>query len=214
MTGGFVSLIRLIAFKLLKKAKLTAVRNSVIHPTSKLEAGTLFYSSRMERYSFCGYNCEIVQSDIGSFTSIANEVVLGGGRHPMEWVAMSPVFYEGRDSVKAKFSEHARPPGKRVVVGHDVWIGRSAIVLPGVTIGTGAVVGAGAIVTKDVPPYAIVAGNPARLIRYRFDESTVQRLLATAWWDFPEERLKRLGPLVKDVELFLQHVEHPSAEPH
>lgn len=200
-------LVQLTLFKLLKKIRLTAVRASTVHPTSKLESGTSFYSSTMAKHSFCGYDCDIAHADIGSFVSIANGVVIGGGRHPMEWVGMSPVFYEGRDSVKAKFSTHARTPARRVTVGHDVWIGRSAIVLPGVQIGDGAVVGAGAVVTKPVPPYAIVAGNPARLVRYRFDEAIIPRLLAARWWAMDEARLRRLGPYMTDVDKFLEVVE-------
>jgi acetyltransferase-like isoleucine patch superfamily enzyme len=180
---------------------------SEVHPSSKIEAGSSFYHSNMGKHSFCGYECDIFHADIGSFVSIANGVVLGGGRHPMEWVGMSPVFYEGRDSVKAKFATHKRRPIQRVNVGHDVWIGRSAIVLPGVTIGDGAVVGAGAVVTKDVAPYAIVAGNPARLIKYRFDQSTIERLQRLKWWDLDEERLHELGPFVADVEKFLETAE-------
>lgn len=202
-----MSRLALITFKVLRKLRLRAVRDSRIHPTSKLESGTVFYHSTMGRHSFCGYDCEISHADIGSFVSIANGVVIGGGRHPLEWVGMSPVFYEGRDSVKAKFSTHARAPAKRVRVGHDVWIGRSAIVLPGVEIGNGAVVGAGAVVTKDVAPYAVVAGNPARLLRYRFSEPTVARLTATAWWDRDDETLERLGPWFNDVEGFLEVAE-------
>jgi len=193
--------------KLLKKIRLSAVKNSVIHSTSKIESGTTFYASRMGRHTFCGYDCDIHCADIGSFTSIANNVVLGGGRHPMEWVGMSPVFYEGRDSVKAKFSTHRRAPVERVVIGHDVWIGHSAIVLPGVEISDGAVVGAGAVVTRQVPPYAIVAGNPARLIRYRFDESVVARLVASRWWKLNDAELHRLGPYFNDVEKFLEILE-------
>jgi acetyltransferase-like isoleucine patch superfamily enzyme len=196
-----------IAAKLLKKSRLSAVSQSTVHPTSKLESGTSFFASHMDKHSFCGYDCDIHSADIGRFVSIANGVVIGGGRHPMEWVGMSPVFYRGRDSVKAKFSEHEREPVRRVRVGHDVWIGRSAIVLPGVDIGHGAVVGAGAVVTKSVPPYAIVAGNPARLIRHRFEPAVVQRLLASAWWDLDEDHLRALGPLTQDVEAFLNQLE-------
>ena len=76
---------------------------------------------------------------------------------------------------------------KPIHIGHDVWIGYGAIIMDGVTIGTGAVVAAAAVVTKDVPPYAIVAGVPARIIRYRFDDDTIRRLLESRWWDFPEE---------------------------
>jgi chloramphenicol O-acetyltransferase type B len=196
-------LVRAIS-KALKKARLIAVKNSTVHSTSKLESGTSFYSSTMGKFSFCGYDCEIVNADIGSFTSIANCVVIGGGRHPMEWVGMSPVFYEGRDSVNAKFSEHVRQQPRRVSIGHDVWLGRSVIVLPGVTIGDGAVVGAGSVVTKEVPPYAIVAGNPAGLIRYRFSELLRSRLLSARWWDLNDRELRALAPYVRDVEAFLE----------
>jgi acetyltransferase-like isoleucine patch superfamily enzyme len=202
-----VALARLVGFKALKKARLVAVRDSVVDPTSKLESGTMMYHSTMGRHSFCGYDCDISHAEIGSFVSIANGVVIGGGRHPMEWVGMSPVFYEGRDSVKAKFSTHRREAPRRVRVGHDVWIGRSAILLPGVEVADGAVVGAGAVVTKNVAPYAIVAGNPARLIRYRFDDTTIARLRAVRWWDLDEDALEALGPLVRDVEHFLEVVE-------
>jgi acetyltransferase-like isoleucine patch superfamily enzyme len=201
------SFVRLALFKLIKKARLTAIRDSVIHSSAKLESGTSFYQSTIERHSFCGYDCEIVRADIGSFTSIANGVVLGGGRHPMEWVAMSPVFYEGRDSVKAKFSTHRRKPALRVSVGPDVWIGRSAIVLPGVEIGVGAVIGAGAVVTKSVPPYAIFAGNPATLIRYRFDDSVVKRLIASQWWTLADSDLHRMGEHFNNVDRFLDIIE-------
>ncbi len=204
-------LLSLLVFKLLKKLRLNGIRNSRVHPTSKIQSGTYLYNSNMDRHSFCGYDCDIYCTDIGSFTSIATGVVLGGGRHPMEWVAMSPVFYQGRDSVKAKFSTHQRDPAKRVLIGHDVWIGRSAIVLSGVHVGNGAVVGAGAVVTKSVPPYAIVAGNPARLIRYRFDEATVARLAASQWWTRSEEDLHRLGPHFNNVETFLEIVERKSS---
>lgn len=199
--------IRRVLFKLFKKSQLTAVKDSHVHESSKLEAGTVFYNSVMGRYSFCGYDCDISHADIGGFVSIANGVVLGGGRHPMEWVAMSPVFYEGRDSVKEKFSTHKRELVKRVAIGDDVWIGRSAIVLPGVQVATGAVIGAGAVVTRNVPAYSIVAGNPARLIRYRFEEGVIMRLLSTRWWDLPDDELHRLGPYFNDVERFLEVIE-------
>ena len=95
--------------------------------------------------------------------------------------------------------------------GLPVWArlggSRSAIVLPGVLIGHGAVVGAGAVVTRDVAPYAIVAGNPARVVRHRFDEAVIARLLASDWWSLDEPALRRLGPYMNDVEKFLEVVE-------
>lgn len=195
--------LRFFINKLLKKARFSAVRDSIIHPTAKIESGSSFYSSTIGRHSFCGYDCDVHRATIGAFTSIANGVVLGGARHPMEWVGMSPVFYAGRDSVKAKFAEHPLPPPPEVQIGNDVWIGRSAIVLSGVIIGDGAVIGAGSVVTKDVPSYAIVAGNPARIIRYRFDEKTIRQFEAIQWWNFSDEYLSEIGDRFNDVERFL-----------
>ncbi|ATB64102.1 glycosyl transferase family 1 [Pseudomonas mosselii] len=198
--------------KVLKKLRLAAVIDSQVHATSKVESGTSFVSSRMGRYSFCGYDCDIAHCDIGSFTSIASDVVIGGARHPMEWASMSPVFYKGRDSVTRKFAEHPLPPPGAVVIGHDVWIGRCAIILPGVTVGNGAVVGAGAVVTRDIPSYAIAVGSPAKVIRYRFAPEVIARLERARWWDFSDERLSELGGDVTEVEAFLRRVEGKAKE--
>lgn len=85
------------------------------------------------------------------------------------------------------------------VIGNDVWIGHGALILPGVTIGNGAIIGAGAVVARDVPDYAIVAGNPARVIRYRFDPEVIERLNRIAWWDWPVQRIASKVPaLVSD----------------
>lgn len=160
----------------------------------------------MDKHSFCGYNCEITNCEIGSFTSIANGVVIGGGRHPTEWVSMSPVFYEGRDSVKTKFSEHKRKPVKRTIIGHDVWIGQNALIKDGVKIGNGAVVGMGSIVTKDIESYSIVAGNPARIIKYRFEKNVVEILLRSEWWLMDETELKENAMCFNDVKKFIEKV--------
>lgn len=196
----------------LRKARFAAIRNSYVHPTSKIESGTSFISSEIDRHSFCGYDCDIYLAKIGSFTSIANRVMLGGARHPMEWASTSPVFYAGRDSVKAKFAEHKLKPNAGLTIGHDVWIGHSAIVLDGVMVGTGSVIGAGSVVTKDVAPYSVVAGNPARLIRHRFSPDVAERLLALEWWKFSDKRLKEFAYAFNDVEVFLSAAAHLSRE--
>lgn len=193
--------------KIQKKSRLPSVRHSRVHKTSKIEAGSSFVYSSMDKNSFCGYDCEILQAEIGRYTSIASNVTLGGARHPMERVSMSPAFYAGRDSIKTKFAEFDLPPPTKIIIGHDVWIGKSAIVLPGVTIGNGAVVGAGSVVTKDVPPYAIVAGNPARLIRFRFSEGVIEKLQASQWWQWPDSKVKKLAPYFDKVEAFLEESE-------
>lgn len=138
--------------KLLKKVRLPSIKNSHVDKTSKIEAGTSFINSTMARHSFCGYDCTILNTDIGAFCSIASNVKIGGAAHPMHFVSTSPVFLSHKDSVKTKFARHDYLPMVRTRVGHDVWIGEGAFIKAGVCIGTGAVVGMGAVVTKDVPP--------------------------------------------------------------
>ncbi|GEA07072.1 O-acetyltransferase [Alteromonas sp. KUL42] len=192
--------------KFIKKTRGTSLYNSTIHSTSKVEPGSQMVNVRMDRHSFCGYNCDMSNVDIGSFCSIANGVIIGGGMHPIEWISTSPVFYYGRDSVKAKFSEHQRVAPLQSVVGNDVWIGQNVIVKQGVTIGTGAVIGMGSIVTKDVPPYAIVAGNPAKILRMRFKPELIERLLASKWWTLDDKKLSDLGQYATDPEKFLEQM--------
>jgi acetyltransferase-like isoleucine patch superfamily enzyme len=192
--------------KLFKKIRLSAIKNSTIHRTSKVESGSLVYNTEMGKHSYCGYDCEIINTKIGNFTSIANNVVIGGSNHPMHWVGMSPVFYEGRDSIKKKFSEFKLDGPKETHIGNDVWIGRSSIVLGGVKINDGAVVGAGSVVTKEVPHYAIVAGSPAKIIKYRFDEDTIQQLIKINWWSFSDAELSRFAHTIKDVKLFIDTI--------
>lgn len=189
--------------KVLKKSRGFTVHNSEIDRTSKVESGCNIVSVKMGRYSFCGYDCEIVNTDIGAFCSIANNVKIGGARHPLEWVSTSPVFYSGRDSVKKKFSTFDREPDKHTVIGNDVWIGANSIIIQGVKIGNGSIVGAGSVVTKDVGDYEIVAGNPAHLIRKRFEERIIKDLLDSEWWNLSDAMLQMCSSNVRDPELFL-----------
>lgn len=192
--------------KLLKKLRGSAIINSRIHNTSKVESGSHIVNSTFDRHSFCGYDCEIFNCEIGSFCSIANNVIIGGGMHPVEWVSMSPVFYEGRDSVKAKFSEHKRVPDKRTIIGHDVWIGQGVIIKQGLNIGTGAVIGMGSVVTKDIEPYLVVAGCPAKEIRKRFDDKIIEELLKTRWWNFSDKDLHEYAKYFKDPDKFIMEL--------
>jgi acetyltransferase-like isoleucine patch superfamily enzyme len=130
-------------------------------------------------------------AEIGSFTSIASDCVIGPNSHPVEELSTSAVFYSSSWGVVEKGfdkREHYNAQKKKVVVGNDVWLGTKAVILPGVTIGDGAIVAAGAVVTKDVPPYAIVGGVPAQIIKYRFSPQVISTLLTSKWWDYPIEK--------------------------
>ena len=142
------------------------------------------------------------QLKVGAYCSIAADVAifLGGEHHP-EWVTTYPFGALWREH------EHPEQPKSRgdVVIGNDVWIGREAMIMSGVTIGDGAVVGARALVAKSVAPYTIVGGNPAKPIRPRFPEDVVARLLALRWWDWPDDRIRRAAPMLQspDIAAFL-----------
>ena len=189
--------------RLFRKIRGVAIKNSMVHRTSKVESGTSFINSEMGKYSFCGYDCDINHTIIGAFCSIANGVIIGGGMHPIHWVSTSPVFYRGRDSVRKKFEEFEREDIKETRIGNDVWIGQAVIIKQGVSIGDGAVIGMGSIVTKDVEPYSIFAGNPAKKLRMRFEPKIVEGLLETRWWALSDDELEEASSFIKDPEKFI-----------
>jgi len=160
-----------------------------------LDAATTIFGSRVGRWTYFGKNTLVIYSDVGAFCSIAANVVIGGGRHPTDRVTTSPLFYSAAHDNQWGVVAEPMPRREelpRTHVGNDVWIGYSAVVLPGMRVGDGAVVGAGAVVTQDVEPYSIVAGVPARSLRMRFEPGDVEWLLALRWWDWPDARLKAL----------------------
>ncbi|GAB2786465.1 virginiamycin A acetyltransferase [Hymenobacter luteus] len=133
---------------------------------------------------------------IGKFCALASGVkfIMNGGNHETAPVSTFPfaIFGGGWEQLMAGVDIRDKYPSKGdTVVGHDVWMGHEATIMPGVRIGNGAVVATKAVVTRDVPDYAIVAGNPAQLVRYRFDEDTIARLNRLAWWDWPAEKITR-----------------------
>jgi phosphonate metabolism protein (transferase hexapeptide repeat family) len=166
----------------------------------------------MDDYSYVVNDAQITYTKIGKFCSIAAMTRINPGNHPMQRASQAHFTYRAsayfpEEQDEAEFFEWRR--GHRVEISHDVWIGHGAIVLPGRNVGTGAVIAAGAIVTKDVPAYTIVAGNPARIIRRRFPEAVANRLAELAWWNWDHETLRSALPDFRKlaVEEFLAKYE-------
>ncbi|MBM6736329.1 CatB-related O-acetyltransferase [Mediterranea massiliensis] len=194
-----------------KFVRKVLIGNCLLH--SKIDATSVVYSGSnlnnvtMGAYSYCGYDCWIINAKIGAFCSIADHVYIGGAEHPIDWVSTSPVFEHVKNSGPTiRFSKHALPKSKQTLIENDVWIGHGAIIKAGICIGNGAIVGAGAVVTKDVPPYAIVVGSPAKVIKYRFNQDIIEQLIKTEWWSLNVNQLKQLAQYIKNPEIFVEKV--------
>ena len=193
------------AFARLLNRRPSAIRGSEIHRTARVGNGAQIVNCKIGKYSYV-YGSSVCEAEIGAFCSIAAGTSIGGGSHPTDWVSSSPVFYRGKNVLNTNFSQNEYPEFKKTVIGHDVWIGAKCLIKGGVTIGTGAVIGMGSVVTKDVPPYEIWAGNPARPIRKRFDDETIEALLASKWWELPDEQLAACGDLFSDPQKLLAYL--------
>lgn len=162
-------------------------------------AGPEHFQDRNVRYHF-DFIGDVLR--IGKFCAIATGAtfIMNGANHAMNGLSTYPfaIFGNGWERVMFAFENTSRGD---TVVGNDVWIGTDATILPGVTIGDGAVIGAKAVVAKDVPPYAVVVGNPGRVVRTRFDDATVQKLLAIRWWDWDAEKITRNLELIVGADV-------------
>lgn len=190
-------------------------RTARIHRGSVLEGLHYFgkgscFRGFLGRGSYIGQNTGL-EAWVGRYTSIAPEVTSNPGVHPFKapFVTQSPMFYSAKDLKGMTYADFDTFSGNRfadkqhghvVIIGNDVWIGQRAFLCGGVHIGDGAVVLAGAVVTKNVEPYAIVGGVPAKVIGYRFDTETIEFLKEIKWWNFPEEWLKENWLLLNDIE--------------
>jgi acetyltransferase-like isoleucine patch superfamily enzyme len=172
----------------------------------RLTGPTFISESRVGDYTYIEMGCRVSMTDIGKFCAVAPYTLVGLAEHPTrDYVALHPIFYRyvpenGWDLVPAD----TRPELTRTRIGNDVWLGAGVCVRSGVVIGDGAVIGAGAVVTSDVPPYAIYAGVPARLVRHRFDQDTVARLLEIKWWDRDPQWLRAHAGEMQDVLSFVR----------
>lgn len=181
----------------------TKLQHTVIDPSVRMRetqigaqcevlAETYIEYSELGDFSYLGEHCCVADAQIGRFTAIANHVRIGAPNHPMDRASQHrftycPEYYDAQAERDNGFFAERR--ADRVIIGNDVWIGHGVIVLPGLKVGDGAVLAAGAVVTKDVPPYTIVGGVPAKVIRARFAADIAAQLQAIAWWNWPLEKL-------------------------
>jgi len=155
--------------------------------------GSRLAHSHMDDYAYCDRYADIANASVGKFANIAAFVRIGATDHPMDKASLHHFHYRSGDYFDNATHDEpwfAHRRTRRTVIGHDTWLGHGAQVRPEVSIGHGAVVAGGAVVTKDVPPYLIVAGIPAVPLRARFAQGIADRMMAMAWWDWPHARLR------------------------
>lgn len=163
-------------------------------------------------YSYCDRYADIANAEIGKFANIAAFTRIGATDHPLDTAACHHFLYRSQDywddtERDAAFFAHRH--SRIAIIGHDTWIGHGAMIKPEVTLGHGAVVASGAVVTKDVAPYTIVAGTPARVLRLRQSAAIAERLIALAWWDWDHHALRAALPDFRKLsaEAFLERYE-------
>lgn len=172
-------------------ALFCVLQETTVDKTAAICSGVRFYRGKIGKYSYIGNNSFVSDTDIGNFTSISTDCYIGGTSHPMNWVSTSPVFHKWENIMKKNFARHEFDIFKKTQIGNDVWIGNRVMIKAGVKIADGAVIGMGSIVTKDVGPYEIWAGNPAKLLRKRFDNETIENLMRIKWWEWDDETIER-----------------------
>ena len=188
---------------------VSADQSSILGEHSVLFRNASLVNSVLGAYSYVQSDSGIFNAEIGPFCSIAGNVIIGLAAHPTSMVSTNPVFYDNGQPLPKFFAKSREFTQNlpRTVIGADVWIGQGVMIKAGIQIGTGAVIGAGSIVTKDISPYVIAAGNPCRPIRSRFSEDVCQRLLDSRWWELAGARLEELSPLFTNPESFLAELE-------
>ena len=166
--------------------------------------GSVIMADHIGKYTYLNDYCLVDKTvkHIGAFCSIAYNVRIGLGGHPTDWVSTNAFAYKRAYG----FVNESKDPISRsqnTNIGNDVWIGANATILAGVTVGDGAIIGAHALVNKDVEPYSIVVGSPARHLRYRFDKEVIDKLKESKWWEWSDDRIRANVHLFSDHQAFL-----------
>lgn len=188
---------------------------TTLHNSVKLESPVRTYGfvqlkkdAKIGRFTFINHNSTVFTNvHIGRYCSIGKNCQIGAFDHPLDWVSTSPVSYNMKlhfPDYDGKLQKLSVERPEAAFIGNDVWLGNNVVIKRGVTIGDGAVVAAGSFVSKDVAPYSIVGGTPAKLIRFRFDHETIIDLLNNKWWDLSVDELEHIdfSDIKKSIEQF------------
>jgi len=161
-------------------------------------------NSKIGRYTYISQNARISETSIGKYCSIGPNFLCGWGIHPTNGISTSPMFYSTKKQNGYSFSKSDLiEERKEIIIGNDVFIGANVVILDGVIIGDGAVIGAGSVVSKNIPPYAIAVGSPIKIIKYRFAENEIEKLLHLKWWDFEVEIHDDISNNFFKIDVFL-----------
>jgi acetyltransferase-like isoleucine patch superfamily enzyme len=172
-------------------AESAKVTNSHLKQYSRLKEYSELHNSTLGEYSYISQYSIVNKSEIGKFCSIAHGCYIGLWEHNTQVTTHSFYLYEHSGNFVKGYKNYNKD-NIITTLGSDVWVGANAVILKGINVGDGAIIGASAVVTKDVPPYAIVVGNPAKIIKYRYNRDDIIWLLKIKWWDFSREKIKEI----------------------
>ena len=168
--------------------------NVDVDKTAYIYRGVKAKNASIGAHTYIANNTDIENAEIGMYCSIADHCRIGMSGHSLSYLSTSPIFTQTVNGLQERWIDKDvfkhKSEEERVFLGNDVWVGSHVLINGGVTVGHGAVIGAGAVVVKDVPPYAIAGGVPAKVIRSRFSNEVIEKLLELQWWNLPDETLK------------------------
>jgi acetyltransferase-like isoleucine patch superfamily enzyme len=168
-------------------------KQTIVSNKTRIQRFVILRRCTVSDYTYIGYNTNIYHASIGKFCSISKDVCIGLPSHPLKFISTSPIFVNMQNGTGYSWTDQNLFDSvpEKVVINNDVWIGMKSTIMGGVTIGNGAIIAAHSVVTKNVPPYAVVGGVPAKIIKYRFNEDIITALQKSEWWKQPDDYLRK-----------------------